>query len=151
LVTGAFGLAGVLTGGAISYRVQSRQIDSQQNAATAQDRKVARGTARLMNVEFRSRVDAMDAALGPKAYPKGHISIATSLSADDQRSVASELAPMGWSTVAAGAAKIGRAQRLLDRHPGRPLSATDAVAARTYRQLFQRAAMALAKFDAQSG
>jgi hypothetical protein len=147
LVTGAFGLLGVLAGGLISYKVQDRQITSQQDLAVTQDRAVARGTARLMSVEFRVDVNAINAALRPGTYPARHINIDSALSVQDERVVASAMSESSWASVSHASAVVGRASRMLDRHPGHPLVSKDLKSARTYRKVFGQAITALNDFD----
>jgi hypothetical protein len=149
IVTGMFGLGGVLAGGAVSWKVQEHALDNQNAREALADRKIALGTARLMDVEFRWRVAAMKAALEPDRYPLKRISLSTRLAASDQRAVASAMRADDWSAVAAALSRLGGAQRLLDRHPGQRLSDRDLQATRAYKALFQTAAQALARFEAK--
>lgn len=152
IVTGVFGLLGVVAGGVVSWKVQSDSFDDQQAAAVAADRRVAVGTARLMQIEFQARIDAMNATRGkPPRYPRAHLSLATRLSAADQRTVASAMAAKDWAAVAVASARVGRAQRMLDRHPGERLSRSDLKASKAYRKQFEGAVKALDGFQDRTG
>jgi hypothetical protein len=146
IIAGVFGLLGVVVGGAATFAVQERQSDRDDAARAEESAAVARGTARIMRVEFASRVDAMNAALGG-GYPRATISLATDLSTTDRRVVAAAMGQHDWNDVALAESRIGRAQRLLLRRPGEPLSAADEAAAQEYRRIFTVAIERLKAFD----
>jgi hypothetical protein len=140
----ALGLIGVLTGAVVAYQAQSHSLNGQQEVAAAQQRRLATGVARLMSVEFRGRADAMATAIAAKRLPRRHVSIATQVSPEDHRQVASALSATAWAAVAKAEVHVGRAQSLLDRRPGGRLRKGDVASARSYRKSFGLAAKALA-------
>jgi hypothetical protein len=144
VLVAALGLAGVATGGVVAYQAQSHSLNGQQDAAAAQQRRLATGAARLMGLEFRGRADAMTTAVAAKRVPRRHLSIATKVSPEDHREVASALSATAWAAVAKAEVRIGRAQSLLDRRRGGRLRKGDLSAARSYRKSFGLAAKALA-------
>ncbi|MDX6727797.1 MAG: hypothetical protein QOK49_2602 [Baekduia sp.] len=140
----ALGLVGVVTGGVVAYQAQSHALDGQQEVAAAQQRSLATGAARLMGVEFRGRADVLATAIAAKRLPRRHVSIATKVSPEDHRQVASALSATAWAAVAKAELHLGRAQGLLDRQPGGRLRKSDVASARSYRRSFGLAAKALA-------
>lgn len=149
LVAGAFGLVGVLAGGRVTLAAQERQSNHEDTVHVRETAAIALGTARIMGVEFASRVDATNAALGG-GYPRAKISLATDLSPTDRRVVAAAMTPDQWNAVAFAESQIGRAQRLLPRHPGQPLSAVDRRNAKEYRRIFQAAGASLKAFESDA-
>jgi hypothetical protein len=152
VVTGVVGLLGVVAGGVVASKLQSDSFDDQRAAALAADKRVAVGTGRLMEVELRTRIDAMNTTRGkPPSSPRAYISVATRLSAADQRTVTSAMDGKDSAAVAVASSRIGRAPRMLDRRPVGPLSRNDLAASKAYRKLFVAAAEAPHGFQDRTG
>ncbi|MBJ7329868.1 MAG: hypothetical protein JHC95_08230 [Solirubrobacteraceae bacterium] len=95
--------------------------------------ETAKGTARLMQAEFLSRFCDLSSAQTGRRYPVADLGLDSQLSPADRIKVAARMDPDDWKQVAMAEARLGRAERLLQRRGGDRLTRRD----RTRRQASQ--------------